>query len=137
MVRRVLGRRRRARRSASSFLRAEESLLSEDDELGALGFILNLIVVAPFSNGERNRQTIAPRRKRTSGERRIRAGWIFEMVEIEDELAGFVETIGGKAGVEKTAGGVSGCGAGSVTKNEEKFWLGRVFEDRFEARRIR
>src|SRR5258708_23188297 len=108
MVRRVLGRRRRARRSATSLSRAEESLLSEDDELGALGFILNLIVVAPFSNGERNRRTIAPRRKRTSGERRIRAGRSFEMAEIEDELAGVVKTIGAKAGVEQTAGGGSG-----------------------------
>jgi len=101
--------------------------------LGALGFILNLIVVALFSNGKGNRQTIAPRRKRTSGERRVRAGRIFEVIEIEDELARFVETICGKAGVEKTASGVCGCGAGSVTKDEEKFWLGWVFEDGLET----
>jgi hypothetical protein len=58
------------------------------------------------------------------------------MVEIEDDLAGFLETIGGQAGVEKAASLVRGRPAGRIAKNEEKFWLGWIFEDRFEAIRL-
>ena len=101
--------------------------------MGALEFILELVVVALFSDGERDRQTIAPGWKRASGERRVRAGRVFQMVEVEDKLAAFIEAICGQAGVEKTASGVGGRLAGEVAKDEEKFWLGWVFEDRFEA----
>src|ERR1700674_1698964 len=91
----VLWRRRRARRSATSFSRAGESLLSEEEELGALEFIGISVVVTLFSGGEGNRQPIAPRRKRARGERRVRAGRIFQMVEVHDKLTGFIETICG------------------------------------------
>src|ERR1700674_5657424 len=93
----VLWRRSRARRSATSFSRAGESLLSEEEELGSLGFIGVSVVITLFSHGEGNRKAIAPRRKRARGERCVRAGRIFKMVEVEDEVTGFIEAICGKS----------------------------------------
>lgn len=52
------------------------------------------------------------------------------MIEIEHELAGFIEAVGGETGIEKSAGTVSGGDAGRVAKNEEKLGDGGIFEDR-------
>ena len=101
--------------------------------MGALEFIFKLVVVALFSDGERDRQTIALGWKRASGERRVRARRVFQMVEVEDKLAGLIEAICREAGVEKTASGVGGRLAGEIAKDEEKFWLGGIFEDGLET----
>jgi len=41
------------------------------------------------------------------------------MIEIQDELAGFVEAICGEAGVEEAARAVGGCGAGGVAEKKK------------------
>src|SRR5207247_7926345 len=67
-------------------------------------------------NGDpRDLHSFPTRRSSDLGARRI-----FQTVEIEHEFAGFIEAVGGKAGIEKPAGRVGGCGAGRVAKNEEK-----------------
>src|SRR6266446_5765837 len=55
-----------------------------------------LFMIAFFADGERNGETIAGRRERASGKRCVCAGRIFHAIEIENELAGFVEAVGGK-----------------------------------------
>ena len=58
------------------------------------------------------------------------------MIEIEDELAEFVEAIGGEAGVEEAAGAVGGRGAGGIAENEEKLGHRGIFKDRLETKRF-
>jgi hypothetical protein len=57
------------------------------------------VMVALFANGEGNGQAIARRWQRTSSIGRVGAGRIFEMVEIQHELAGLVESVRRKARV--------------------------------------
>src|SRR5262249_39728821 len=90
-------------------------------------------MVTLFADGERNREAVARWRKRARGERRVRAGRILEVIEVEDEFTELVDAIGGEASVEESAGGIGGSGAGSIAKDEEKFGDGGIFEDRFEA----
>ena len=98
--------------------------------------IRDLIVIALLANGEGDGKTVARRRKRAGGVRRVSARRIFEAVEIEDEVSGFVESIGGKRSVEKTARAVGSRSAGGVAEDEEKFGDSGIFEDGFEAERF-
>lgn len=56
------------------------------------------------------------------------------MIEIKDEFAGLVETVGGKSGVEEAAGAVSGRGAGGIAENKEKLGNGGIFEDGLQSK---
>jgi hypothetical protein len=89
-------------------------------------------MITLLADGEGNWQTIAWRRKRAGGVRCVGAGRVFEMVEIENELARCVESVGGEAGVEKAASAVGGGRAGRVSKDEEQFCDRGIFEDWFE-----
>ena len=54
---------------------------------------------------------------------------IFEVIEVEDQLAGFVEPVGWESGVEEAASAVCRGGAGGVAKDEEELGDGEIFED--------
>ncbi len=51
------------------------------------------------------------------------------IVEVEDDGAGFVDAVGGEAGVEEAAGAVGGGAAGEVAEVEEE---GVAFDEGFE-----
>ncbi len=87
------------------------------------------VVIAPLADGKRDWKPVARRRERAGRVGSVGARWIFKAIEIEHEFAGLVEAVGRKAGIEKTAGAVSGGGAGCVAKNEEKFCDRGIFED--------
>src|SRR5712692_7706405 len=91
-------------------------------------------MVALLAGGKRDGKTVARRRERAGRVGSVGARWIFKAIEIEHELAGVVEAVGGKAGIEKTAGAVCGGGAGRVAKNEEKYCDGGIFEDGLEPK---
>src|SRR6266852_5792732 len=86
-------------------------------------------MVALLAYGKRDGKAVAGRRERACRVGSVGARRIFKAIEIEHELAGFIEAVGGEAGVEKAAGLVSGGGAGRVAKNEEKLGDGGIFED--------
>ena len=86
-------------------------------------------MIAPLADGKRDWKPVARRRERAGRVGSVGARWIFKAIEIEHEFAGLVEAVGRKAGIEKTAGAVSGGGAGCVAKNEEKFCDRGIFED--------
>jgi len=93
-------------------------------------------VVALLAHGEGDGEAISLRRERAGGEGRVGTRRIFEVVEIEDELARFVYAVGRETGVEEAASAVGGGAAGSITKDEEKFCDGGIFDDGFEAERF-
>src|SRR6266849_3266559 len=91
-------------------------------------------MVALLAGGKRDGKTVARRRERAGRVGSVGARWIFKAIEIKHELAGVVEAVGGKAGIEKTAGAVCGGRAGRVAKNEEKYCDGGIFEDGLEPK---
>lgn len=132
-----------------SFSRAAESLF-EGDRLESGEFIVLITtllcdrqwpiskrpvsVVALLTNGKSNGEPVAGWGKRTGGEGRVGAGRIFQVIEIEDKLAGFIEAIGRQAGIEEAAGSVGGRGACRVAENKEKLGDGGIFQDGLEAK---
>lgn len=86
-------------------------------------------MIALLANGKRDGKPVARRRERAGRIRSIGTWWIFQAIEIEHELAGFIEAVGGESGIEKAAGAISGGGAGRVAKNEEKLGDIGIFED--------
>ena len=91
-------------------------------------------MIALFAHRKSNRQAVSRRRKWTRGIRRVGAGRIFEAIEIEDQLAGFVEAVAGEAGIEEATGAVGGRGAGGVAENKEQLGHRGIFQDRLEAK---
>jgi hypothetical protein len=91
------------------------------------------IVIPLLADRKGDGEPIAWWRKRARGEGRVGARRIFEAIEIEDQLARFVQAVGGKAGVEEAAGAISGRGAGGVAENEEKLGDDGIFQDGLEA----
>ncbi len=91
-------------------------------------------MIALLADGERNGNPVARRGERAGRVGSVGTRGIFEAIEIEHELAGFIEAVGGEAGIEKAAGAVSGRGTGRVAKNEEKLCDGGVFEDGFKPK---
>jgi len=92
------------------------------------------IVITLLADGEGDGEAVAGWGKRAGGEGSVGARWIFEVIEIEDKFARFVEAVGGEAGIEETASAVGGRRAGGVTKDEEKFGDGGIFQNRLEAK---
>jgi hypothetical protein len=92
------------------------------------------IVIALFADRQRNGKPVAPWRKRAGGIGSVSAWRIFQAVEVELQLAGFIEAIGGKAGIEKTAGSVRCCGAGRIAKNEEKLCDRGIFKNGLQTK---
>ena len=86
-------------------------------------------MIALFPDGKRDGQPVALRRERAGRKRRVGTRRVFKAIEIEHELAGFIEAVGGEAGIEKAASTVGGRRAGRVAKNEEKFRFSGIFED--------
>src|ERR1700687_4722467 len=78
------------------------------------------IVIALLADGKRNGKPVALRRERAGRVGSVGTRGILTAIEIEHELAGFIEAVGGEAGIEKAAGPVSGRGTGRVGKDEEK-----------------
>src|SRR4029077_10904435 len=91
----------------------------------AASFMISLL-----PDGEGNGQAIARRRQRAGGIRRVRAGRILEMIEIQHQLAGLLQSLRWKTRVKKTARSIGCGGAGCVAKNEEKFHRWIIFDDR-------
>ena len=87
------------------------------------------VVIALLADRKRDGEAVSGRRQRASRVGSVGARRIFEAIEIEHEFAGFIEAVGGEAGVEKTASAVSGGGAGHVAKNEEEFCHGGIFKN--------
>src|SRR5260370_8264736 len=87
------------------------------------------IVIALLADGKRDGKPVALRRERAGRVGSVSTRGVFKAIEIEHELAGFIEAVGGEAGIEKAAGAVSGRGTGRVAKNEEKLCDGGVLED--------
>jgi hypothetical protein len=86
-------------------------------------------VIALLADRQRDGKAVARRREWAGRVRSVGARRIFQAIEIEHQLAGLIEAVGGEAGIEKSAGTVSGRGAGRVAKYEEEFCNGRIFKD--------
>ena len=92
------------------------------------------IVIALLADGKRDGKPVALRRERAGRVGSVGTRGIFKAIEIEYELAGFIEAVGGEAGIEEAAGTVSGRSTGRVAKNEEKLCDGGIFEDGFKPK---
>ena len=86
-------------------------------------------MIALLADGKRDGEPVALRWERAGRVGSVGTRGIFKAIEIEHELAGPIEAVGGEAGIEKAAGSVSGRGTGRVAKNEEKLCDGGIFED--------
>jgi hypothetical protein len=90
-------------------------------------------VVALFADWEGHGQAIAWWRERAGGKGRVSARRIFQVVEVEDKLAGFLKAVRGEPGVEKAASRVSrGCAGGVAEDEKESGFLG-ILQDRLDA----
>src|SRR5260370_28447152 len=87
------------------------------------------IVIALLADGKRDGEPVALRRERTGRVGSVGTRRVFKAIEIEHELAGFIEAVGGEAGIEKAAGAVSGRGTGRVAENEAELCDGGVLQD--------
>src|SRR6267154_1194767 len=92
------------------------------------------IVIALLADRQRDGQAVAGRREWAGRVRSVGARRIFHAIEIEHQLAGLIQAVGGEAGIEKSAGTVSSRGAGRVAKYEKKFCNGRIFKDRLQPK---
>src|SRR5579859_5561218 len=90
-------------------------------------------MVPLFADRQGDGKTIARGWKRARRELSVRTGRIFQVIEIEHQFAGLIDSVIGEAGVQESAGGVSGFGAGGVAHDEKEFWIIGIFENRFEA----
>ncbi len=86
-------------------------------------------MIALLADGKGDGKPVAQRRERAGRVRSVGTRRIFKAIEIELELAGFIEAARGEAGIEKTASTVSGRGTGRIAENEEKFSDRGIFED--------
>src|SRR5712692_8042709 len=86
-------------------------------------------MVALLAYGKREGKAVAGRRERACRVGSVGARRIFKAIEIEHELAGFIEAVGGEAGIEKAAGTVSCRSTGRIAKNEEQLCDDGIFED--------
>ncbi len=86
-------------------------------------------MITLLADGKRDGEPVALRRERAGRVGSVGTGGIFKAVEIEHELAGFIEAVGGEAGIQKAAGTVRDRGTGRIAKNEEKLCDGGIFED--------
>ena len=75
---------------------------------------------ALFAGFNRYGQAVFHRWQRATGVGRVGAGGILEAVEVEDQLAGLVETMIGKRRVEITAAGIGGLLSGLIADDEEQ-----------------
>ena len=91
------------------------------------------IVIALLADGKGDGKAVAGRGERAGGKGSVGARRILQAIEIEDQLARFVESVGGETGVKKAASAVGSRRAGGVAKNEEEFGHGGIFEDGLEA----
>jgi len=87
------------------------------------------VVIALLADRKRDGEPVALRRERAGRVGSVGTRGIFKAVEIEHELAGFIEAVGGEAGIEKAAGTVSCRSTGRIAQNEEKLCDGGIFED--------
>src|SRR6266849_4214650 len=90
-------------------------------------------MVALLADGEGNGKAVLFWGKGAGGERGVRAGGIFEAIEIEEEFSGVVEAVIGEAGIEEAASAVGLGGAGGVAQDKEEFFDGGIFENGVEA----
>lgn len=65
-------------------------------------------MIALLAGGQGDGQAIPLRGERAGGKGSVGAWRIFEVVEIEDELAGLLNAVGWETGVEKAAGAIGG-----------------------------
>jgi len=91
-------------------------------------------VIALLADRKWDGKPVSGRRERACRIGCVSARRIFQAIEIEREFARSIEAVGGKAGVEKTAGAVSGRGAGRVAKNEKKLCGGGIFQNGLQTK---
>lgn len=91
-------------------------------------------MIALLADRKRDGKPVSGRRERACRIGCVSARWIFQAIEIEREFARSIEAVGGKAGVEKTAGAVGGRGAGRVAKNEKKLCGGGIFQNGLQTK---
>ena len=91
-------------------------------------------MIPPLAGGDRDGEPVARRWERAGRVGSVGARRILQTIEVEHELTGFIEAVGGIAGVEKTAGSIGRRGAGRVTKNEEKLCDSGIFKNRLEPK---
>ena len=77
-------------------------------------------MITLLADGKRNGKPVARRRQRGDRVRGVGTRGIFMAIEIEHELAGFIEAVRGEAGVEEAASTMNGRGTGQIAKNEAK-----------------
>src|SRR5579862_1911458 len=80
---------------------------------------VRLICEAFFAGGNCHAQSILRYRQRTRCKFRVSTGRIFEVVEIEPQLARLIQTVIRIAGVEKSSGGIRSVAARKIAHHEE------------------
>src|SRR5882724_4470215 len=77
-----------------------------------------LLMVALLSDRQRYREPVLFRRQRAGGIRSVCAGGIFQAVEIEPQLARFVEPLVRESRIQKPAGSIGLGSAGRIPQDE-------------------
>src|SRR6266567_1685889 len=89
-------------------------------------------MIALFAHGQSDRQAIALWRERAGRVGSVGTRWIFQAIEVENDLPWFIQAVAGEAGIKKAAGAISSGPAGRVAKDEEKFGHSGIFEYGFK-----
>ncbi len=76
-------------------------------------------MIALLADGKGDGKAVARRREGAGGIGSVGARRILEAIEIEDQLARFVEPVGGETGVKKAASAVGSRRAGGVVMEGE------------------
>src|SRR5579863_1910156 len=93
-------------------------------------------MVPLFADRQGDGKTIARGWKRARRELSVRTGRILQVIEIEHQFAGLIDSVIGKAGVQESAGRIGRFRAGGVAQDEKEFWIIGIFEDWFEAKSL-
>lgn len=89
--------------------------------------------VAFFAGFDGDGKAVVFRGQRAGGEGGVGAGRVLDAVEVEDQIARFVEAVIGKRRIENASADVSGGFEGQVAEDEEQSFAGRVFQNRLEC----
>src|SRR6266404_2126143 len=95
-----------------------------------------LFMVALLAYRQPNRQPVLLWRQRARGVRRIRAGRILQLVEIQHQFASLVETMVRESRIQKTASAIRCGAAGRVTQHEKQFGDRGILQDRIQPVRL-
>jgi hypothetical protein len=89
-------------------------------------------MVTLFADRQSNWEPVSRGRKRTSGVRGVSTRRIFQVVEVENELAFAFDAVRWQWRIQKPTSGIGHFRAGQILENEKQLCALRVFQNRLE-----